>query len=1020
MPTLSKTIAGRVSSSDQPLLLGLSVLIGLTGGLLAVGYYHLVRFLRWLFTDQGSHTFSIFHSAYLNTGYIILVPVAGGLIIGLLNYYFTSDARSSYGVPGVIEAIGLRGGRIRPRVVAARSLAAAVCIGAGGAAGKQGSIVQMGLEIGAMIGQKLHLSEQKIKLLVICGVAALVGANYNTPLGGAILVFEVIMGEFNLNYFSLVVISSATAAVVYRGFVGNVAKFTAPAFVFKSPDELLWYVLLGLLCGVLGVLYVKVVFKSEAVFKELRGHLKGKWQLLIPVLGGLAMGLISYAVPLSFGRGTKGIDLVLTGKLMIPSLMILLLILKLFSVALTMGAWSTGGGYRAGLFTGAMLGGAMGIAIHHLTPGFTSPAATYALVGMAGAFGGFAQAPLTGIVMMSEMTKDFHLIIPLAITSVVAAYTSRALSAETLYTAKLIQRGLDVANARRSDILKNLLVKDAMVCSVDTLPYNMTVRDAFTAMVFKPYEGFPVLGETGALLGMITINDVRRLLREGKAQAPLIDVAARQLVTISPRDTLQDAARKIDRYGVNRLPVVDDDNPGRLLGIVGRNDLIRAYNQDIERVARTVLAGKEEAAPATELLPHITSATEVSMHYYRQDGMLDNFQPRTAAPAAVRTDGEPGRETGMPLAVPDRAAPGQKAAGAEMKAAVARRAPTVTTTGAANGGPEPAALRTPEKKVVRPLPAKTPATGGYAKPAAEPEVQAPAGRLEANTPEAAASIPEKQAAEGGRKGSSARRAGTDPDRKVQSAPSPPADTGTSVMVSRRQTPAALAGVPTAKNKEGRGSAVQNIKPLEKAAGKTAVMAEKDGKQQLPHPAKVKTLPGVPQPTSKPLPDSLAIPADTGRTENSGGHAAAADDAARPAGGALTRTGAFLRRLWNSLPWPSLESSSILAATEIDLRYYLDDCNPAPPPEPATNRRRRRVPAAETRSAGRIYGEEDLSVSTAMAMAAPEIGLIYCPPEALDVSPWGKPRPAALAEEIETGLAPEMAGNRQMDYQVELS
>lgn len=607
---ISEGVMGsRVQSWDQAMLLGMSTLVGLIGGLLAVGYYHLVKFLRWFFNDLGSHSYSFLHN-----GYVIAIPVGAGLLIGLLNYYFTSDARSSYGLPGVIEAIGLRGGRIRPRIVVARSLAAAVCVGGGGAAGKQGSIVQMGLEVGSVIGEKLGLSEQRLKLMVICGVAAMIGANYNSPLGGAILVFEVIMGEFNLSHFSLVMISSSTAALVYRSLVDNAAKFTAPAYTFKNIDELPIYVLLGILCGLLGVLYMKIVFQSEAVSKKLRSRLTGKKQLVIPMLGGLVMGLITYMVPLAYGRGTQGIDQLLTGKMMLPSLMILLLVLKLCTVALTMGTWGTGGGYRAGLFTGAMLGGALGVSMHYLTGGATSPSATYALVGMAGAFGGFAQAPLTGIVMMSEMTKDYHLIIPLAITSVIAAYTSRMLTKETLYTAKLIQRGLDVANARRSDILKNLLIKDFVVTQVETLPYNMNVRDAYTLVAAKPYHGFPVVDEHGSVLGITNTNDIRRMLRRGPNQSLVLDVMTKEIVTISIRDTLQDAIRRIHRNDTNRLLVVDDTHPGKLVGIITLSDIIGAYDRDIEMVAGTVLAGKGEKN--MDINSHITSATEVSTYYY--------------------------------------------------------------------------------------------------------------------------------------------------------------------------------------------------------------------------------------------------------------------------------------------------------------------------------------------------------------------------------------------------------------------
>ncbi|MCL5935589.1 MAG: chloride channel protein [Firmicutes bacterium] len=570
----------RVYTTERLAMLILSVLIGVIGGFLAVGYFYLVKLIRWLFTDQKLHVAALDHRYY-----IVLIPVIGGFFIGLLNYFFTSDARSTYGVPGVIEAIGLRGGRIRNRIVAARALAAAICIGAGGAAGKQGSIVQMGLEVGFTLGRWLRLSEHNIKLLVNCGVAALIGANYNTPLGGAIFVFEVIMGEFNLAYFSLVVTSSATAALIYRSFLGNLPKFTAPSYYFKSPDELLWYVLLGALCGILGIIYVKVVFISEEVFKGIRSRLPGMWQLSIPVLGGLALGLISFFVPLSFGRGTKGIDMVLSGQQLLPHLMILLILLKLLSISITMGAWSTGGGYRAGLFTGAMLGCTMGVVFHHLAPVFTSPPATYALVGMAGVFGGFAQAPLTGIVMMSEMTKDYHLFIPLTITSVVAAYTSRSVATETLYTGKLIRRGLDVFNARRADILKGLLVRNAMVTSMDVLSGSMTLKEAYRTVISTAYKSFPVLGKNEELIGVINQDQIKQAIKDGNTHYRLDELSLNQ-VFIYTWDTLREAARKIDLHRVNLLPVVDEKNPGRIVGILTRSDIIRAYNRDLEQVAR--------------------------------------------------------------------------------------------------------------------------------------------------------------------------------------------------------------------------------------------------------------------------------------------------------------------------------------------------------------------------------------------------------------------------------------------------
>ncbi|SHJ51472.1 chloride channel protein [Desulfofundulus thermosubterraneus] len=339
--------------------------------------------------------------------------------------------------------------------------------------------------------------------------------------------------------------------------------------------------------------------------------MKGKIQLIIPVLAGLVMGIIFYAVPLSFGRGTQGINMVLNGELTEPWLMVLLLVLKLFNVALTMGAWSTGAGYRAGLFVGAMLGGTYGIAIHYLVPESISPSATFALVGMAGVFSGFAQAPLTAMVMMSEMTRNFQLIIPLAITCVVSAYISRVLSTETLYTARLIQRGLDVINARRPDILRNLYVREAMTTPVESLPSDMTVREAYVVTKHKPYGGFPVTAKNGVLIGIITIDDIIQFLGEGKVKTRLSEVAVRHPVTLNPGNSLQDAACKLARYGINHLPVVDENN--RPVGMVTRKDIIRAYNKDIERAASTVQAGKSRTLLSGKLTDHNSSATEVNM-----------------------------------------------------------------------------------------------------------------------------------------------------------------------------------------------------------------------------------------------------------------------------------------------------------------------------------------------------------------------------------------------------------------------
>ncbi|WP_245527962.1 chloride channel protein [Ammonifex degensii] len=569
---------------------------GITG-LLTVGYYHLVHLLQGLCASHGGHP-------SVHNLYFLLAPLGGGLIIGILNLAFTSEARSSYGIPGVIEAVTLRGGKIKPQVALVRSLNAAICIAVGGAAGKQGSLAQLGLETGYTLGRWLRLPESKVRLLIMCGVAGMIGANYNSPLGSALLIFEVILGEFKIDYFGPIIISSTLATLVYRSLVGNAPKFFAPPYTMRSPDELLWFIVLGIFCGLLGLLYVGVVLQSEAFFRRVKQRVPRNLYLLIPLLGGLGIGTINYLVPLAHGRGTQGINLVLTdvdvaGSLgpkiglphidltplghSLPSVMLFLLLLKLISVFLTMGAWSTGGGFRAGLFTGAMFGASVGYLFEHLAPGTTAPPGTYALLGIGGVFAGFSQAPLTALVITSEMTKDFHLIVPLAITCVVSAYTSKALTHKTLYMARLIQMGYDVFTARRSDILRDITVKDAMVTNIYALEGNLPVREAYQKALSSDFRWFPVLDSKGHLLGMVSLAGLEVAARTKQARLPLEKITPPPVAFLTPSDTLQDAVKKMGSAGMKRLPVVHEEDPSQLVGWLTHHDVFQAYYRELAR-----------------------------------------------------------------------------------------------------------------------------------------------------------------------------------------------------------------------------------------------------------------------------------------------------------------------------------------------------------------------------------------------------------------------------------------------------
>ena len=615
----------RFLTSDQPQMILLANLVGVVAGFLAVGYKILIDFLRAFMVEtvpKMAHLPASTDGKYVSAAmgyYLVLIPVIGGLAIGLLNYFFTRDARSSYGVPGVMEALTMRGGQIRLRTVVARALAAGICIGCGGAAGKQGSIVQMGLELANTVRRFFKVGEKKLRILAMCGVAAMVAANYNTPLAGIVMVFEVIIGEFNPSYLGLIAIPVVVANFIFTSILGNEAKFPAPQFHAGTLAQLPLYLVVGVAAGFLGLIYIKVIINSESFFQR---AFAGTNYFLRPLVGGLGIGIVVFLVPMAYGRGTQGIDLVFAGNLL-PSVMLLFIVLKLVNIAFTVGAWSVGGGFRAGLYMGTMLGGSMGYGFQKLFPAVVSGAGTpaaYGVIGMGALFASAAQAPLTAIMFATELTKNYAVIVPVAAACATSAYVSRFFSDETIFTARLVRQGLDVENARREDILRNILVREAMVREVATLPADLTVKEAFQRAHLGSYSGYPVTDGQGRLAGIVTVKGLRHALKEGLHNRPLLDVTPARLAVVTPRDTLRDAMIRLNESGIKRLPVVSADDPRRLVGLLTMADITHAYNEDLTRAANrnrllaAARARRKEAAVPGEVSPAMAmAATEISL-----------------------------------------------------------------------------------------------------------------------------------------------------------------------------------------------------------------------------------------------------------------------------------------------------------------------------------------------------------------------------------------------------------------------
>jgi len=326
----------------------LAVIVGLAGGFGAIGFRYLIEFFQSI--SYGS-VGNLIDAVQLIPWYFrIGIPAAGGLLVGPLVYFFAREAKG-HGVPEVMEAVALRSGIIRKRVVFIKSLASAICIGTGGSVGREGPIVQIGSAIGSTIGQELKVSADRIRTLVGCGAAAGIAATFNAPIAGLMFALEIVLGDFGLATFSPIVISSVAATAVSRYFLGDAPAFIVPAYELISAWELPLYVILGLFCALVGVTFTKVLYRLEDMFDGLKFP-----EYLKAVLGGLILGAMALVFPHLLGVGYEAIDLALIQELS-WWLMFLLVLCKILATSITIGSGGSGGIFAPSLFMGAMAGG---------------------------------------------------------------------------------------------------------------------------------------------------------------------------------------------------------------------------------------------------------------------------------------------------------------------------------------------------------------------------------------------------------------------------------------------------------------------------------------------------------------------------------------------------------------------------------------------------------------------------------------------------------------------------------------
>jgi len=547
----------------------LGCLVGVLGGLGAVLFRFAISMSHILFFDVILHNIKL-QLGGANLG-VILLPALGGLIIGPIVVKLSPETRG-HGVPEVMEAAILRGGRIRRRVVFLKVFASSITIGSGGSAGKVGPIAQIGATLGSMIGQLFKLDARGMRLLVVCGLAAGIAGTFNAPLGGALFGLELLYRGIGLFNAIPVILSSVMGASVASMFLGAKPAFNPMGAAAWTIQELPLYLLLGFTSGIASILWVKVFYAVWDLFKRLNIS-----PLLKPAMGGLIAGLIGvlYADYGVMGVGCEGINLLLAGKLTL-TLLILLGFLKILATSFTIGSGGSGGIFAPSLYIGGMFGEALGTLFHMLFPSIVTQPMTYALAGMASVLAGAVQAPINVIILIPEASGTFTLIPPIMVSSIASFFTSwLVLRGSSIYTIKLERRGIRLRMGR-SFILDSIKVEEVMSRNVITLSPEMPVPALETFFEEYHHTGYPVV-EDGKLVGIVTISDVQKIPLEKRDKLKIRDIASRRLVVTYPDETVHQALDKMYVKDVGRLPVVDRRDPTKILGIISKHDILKAF-----------------------------------------------------------------------------------------------------------------------------------------------------------------------------------------------------------------------------------------------------------------------------------------------------------------------------------------------------------------------------------------------------------------------------------------------------------
>jgi CIC family chloride channel protein len=567
--------SGRFTRNETVLIL-IAACIGIATAGVILAFNWVVGFAG----DQFLQLFALAHSGDA-WGYLLipLIPAMGGLGVGLLQRY-VFKSKPGHGVPEVILASRFARGEIQRRAMLQKLFTGALSIGSGGGGGREGPIIHVGAAVGMSIARLFRLTRDQSRTLIACGAAAGISGLFNAPLGGVMFVLEVILGDFRLKTFTPVVVSAVAATAITRNTYGSFSLVNAPSGFSIALPEYLLFAVLGVVMGLMSAYFTRVIITVENFFSL---HLRTD-TMLRPAVGGLMAGVLILFLPVLMEQTYEPVNQALHASLPIW-LMLVVAFLKPWHTAITTGSGGTGGVFAPALKSGAMIGAVFGMLMMMLFPQTVLSPTAYALSGMGSILAGTMHSPLTGILILIEISGDYSIVLPAMLTAIIATLIAQRFVRSSIYTWSFSQSDARIGSFAYVPLLSAIPIEQIVERGVAHVTPGTPIQDILVIFENTHHEAVLVLDEREHYLGLIEFEDVRSFITEHELVRSL--VAADVMVTsIKPvyEDTTLDVILKLfDDYGWTVLPVLAHGEERYAVGLVTAYDAQTYYRRSVTR-----------------------------------------------------------------------------------------------------------------------------------------------------------------------------------------------------------------------------------------------------------------------------------------------------------------------------------------------------------------------------------------------------------------------------------------------------